>query len=89
VVAAPVPTKKPRVPEKLARKLSPRRRSALSTLVLMVKAFFGSLFDPNYTLAPKKQANVHTVYDNADQTRGARSHIGASDVPTSFGSGGG
>jgi len=56
----------------------------------MIKAFFGSLFDPNYSVAPKKKlANVHGIYDDKDQTRSARPHIGHSDVPTSFGTGGG
>lgn len=58
----------------------------------MVRAYWGSLFDPSYELPgakkPKK-SNVHGIFDNAGGP--ARPHIAqaGADVPTSFGSAGG
>ena len=75
--------------KKVPRAAKVAKRGPLSTMVLMVKAFFGSLFDPKYSLAPKKMSNVHGIYDDSDHSRPARPHIGASDGPTSFGTGGG
>lgn len=62
----------------------------MSKMVRMFKAFFGSLLDPNYGIKKsKKQSNVHGLYDDAPSSGRVREHVGKSDVPTSFGGGGG
>ncbi|KAJ1452977.1 hypothetical protein M885DRAFT_525405 [Pelagophyceae sp. CCMP2097] len=77
-----------RVPKKLAKKLAPRKRGPIGTFIAMVKAFWGSLIDPNYGAeVPKALANVHGVYDSKGGR--TRSHVGAADGPTSLGSSGG
>lgn len=43
---------------------APQKRGPLATLVALFKAFFASLFDPNVGRTPKKQSNVHGVYDD-------------------------
>ena len=70
-----------------------RKRGAVGTLMLMLRAYWGSLFDPSYSPFPKKKrSNVHGVYD-ADGGVGApaRPHIASAGagVPTSLGGGGG
>jgi len=70
------------------KKLKPRRRGTLATLAYMLRAFFGSLFDPSYGQKAARQANVHGVFDGRAPGP-TREHIGSSDVPTSFGGGGG
>jgi len=85
------------------KKLKPRRRGTLATLAYMLRAFFGSLFDPSYGYVSHtsvndsanecrqkaaRQANVHGVFDGRAPGP-TREHIGSSDVPTSFGGGGG
>lgn len=69
------------------KRLSPRRTFA-STFLAMIKAFFGSLIDPNYgpVHAKTKQSNVHGLYDNAPQGK-VRTHMAQSEVPTSLSGG--
>ena len=57
--------KKARLSKDLEGKLAARKkRGAFGTLVLMVRAFWGSLLDPSYTLVKTKKSNVHSIYDN-------------------------
>ena len=69
---------------------SRKKRGPFGTLTLMVRAFFGSLFDPSYSIVKTKKSNVHGIYDNGAGGR-AKPHIAGAgaDVPTSFGSAGG
>mmetsp|Transcript_274 Transcript_274/g.709 ORF Transcript_274/g.709 Transcript_274/m.709 type:complete len:89 (+) Transcript_274:120-386(+) len=70
------------------KRIAPKKRSFMSTMMFMIRAFFGSLVDPNYGAKAKTRlANVHGIYDDAPTS--TRTHIGQSDVPTSFGGGGG
>ena len=83
--------KKARLSKDLEGKLAARKkRGAFGTLVLMVRAFWGSLLDPSYTLVKTKKSNVHSIYDNGAGGP-ARPHIASAgaDVPTSFGASGG
>lgn len=79
------PTKRKKVSR--IKRLSPRRTFA-STFLAMIKAFFGSLIDPNYgpVHAKTKQSNVHGLYDNAPSGR-VRTHMAQSEVPTSLSGG--
>ena len=83
--------KKARLSKEMEAKLAGRKkRGAFGPFVLMVRAFFGSLVDPSYSLVKTKRSNVHGIYDNGAGGP-SRQHIASAgaDVPTSFGSSGG
>mmetsp|Transcript_13552 Transcript_13552/g.42774 ORF Transcript_13552/g.42774 Transcript_13552/m.42774 type:complete len:93 (+) Transcript_13552:125-403(+) len=82
----PVKKKKKKMVSEIKR-LAPRKRSLRSRIVAMLRAFFGSLLDPNYGAAKKKQSNVHGLYDEAPTSGRTRTHLAQGDVP-SFGGGG-
>lgn len=73
--------------KKPIQRLSPRKKSIIARMMTMVRAFFGSLVDPNYGAKKRRQSNVHGLYDDAPAGQ-TKTHLANSDVPTSFGGGG-
>lgn len=65
------------------RRLKPRP-SRFQRFVKLWRAFFASLFDPNYGL-PKTEKKVHGLYDDVGRT--SSTHMADSDVPMAGGGG--